>query len=600
MANTTIYPYGTNGQLPSSIGVINDLITGGADKALSAEMGKELNIDVNGKAKTVCTFKGSLFIGHNGTGAAAGATFDDTISTTYGSDRNFKYAKLQVYAGDVVHIHAQGNGYNGGITITDSDKVVTTAYGNNTLVNQDITIDADGWVFVSNANAKVASPELSRYDGVVGHEQRITALEGMAELVMATMPEGSFIEGQRSEALPIISGKFPYPNGNTYFMELNSSGKGCTPWIPMPHGTYIVPNINVRVYQADHPFFQNDYTKLNDNIWSVNLANGGVLYVTHDYVMFVFVGSIPSGDFSVYCDKVTSTVAVRKHVAHVAHVANGDFVFYLPLRDKYYCFLLKHYSASGKQLEHYGISDTYLCDSPNFVYPQTQLTRNSEYECALNVQGQGYLGGHMHGHERMVSEDTTIYLNGQSKTLADGWGGDVTGMFEMVQHSILYKTDKTTKVADIYKRWRVVDGKLHMYNRVVFAASYHIERGQFSMFGILRREGGSTSNPYLTCFASRNSDTRVYQTTDGWDTSSPTDGSTIIAAPAKATLQEQWGESGYIVRQEIFENNQKENGGMFINTNGGGEYNKMYFEIGSNFDVVEGDELFSHAVLSIE
>lgn len=43
MANQAIYPYGTGGQLPSSIGVINDLITGGADKALSAEMGKELN-----------------------------------------------------------------------------------------------------------------------------------------------------------------------------------------------------------------------------------------------------------------------------------------------------------------------------------------------------------------------------------------------------------------------------------------------------------------------------------------------------------------------------------------------------------------------------
>lgn len=42
MANTTIYPYGTNGQLPSSIGIINDLTTGGADKALSAEMGKRL------------------------------------------------------------------------------------------------------------------------------------------------------------------------------------------------------------------------------------------------------------------------------------------------------------------------------------------------------------------------------------------------------------------------------------------------------------------------------------------------------------------------------------------------------------------------------
>ena len=40
MENNTIYPYGTNGELPSSIGIINDLITGGADKALSAQQGE--------------------------------------------------------------------------------------------------------------------------------------------------------------------------------------------------------------------------------------------------------------------------------------------------------------------------------------------------------------------------------------------------------------------------------------------------------------------------------------------------------------------------------------------------------------------------------
>lgn len=43
MANKTVYPFGTGGQLPSSIGIINDLTTGGADKALSAEMGKVLS-----------------------------------------------------------------------------------------------------------------------------------------------------------------------------------------------------------------------------------------------------------------------------------------------------------------------------------------------------------------------------------------------------------------------------------------------------------------------------------------------------------------------------------------------------------------------------
>lgn len=43
MANTTVYPFGTGGSLPSSIGIINDLTTGGSNKALSAEQGKILN-----------------------------------------------------------------------------------------------------------------------------------------------------------------------------------------------------------------------------------------------------------------------------------------------------------------------------------------------------------------------------------------------------------------------------------------------------------------------------------------------------------------------------------------------------------------------------
>ena len=40
MANKTVYPYGTDGQLPSGIGLVNDLYTGGVDQALTAEQGK--------------------------------------------------------------------------------------------------------------------------------------------------------------------------------------------------------------------------------------------------------------------------------------------------------------------------------------------------------------------------------------------------------------------------------------------------------------------------------------------------------------------------------------------------------------------------------
>lgn len=53
MANKTVYPYGTGGSLPSSIGIINDLETGGADKALSAEQGKVLGEYIFGEYETV-------------------------------------------------------------------------------------------------------------------------------------------------------------------------------------------------------------------------------------------------------------------------------------------------------------------------------------------------------------------------------------------------------------------------------------------------------------------------------------------------------------------------------------------------------------------
>jgi len=42
MARNTLYPYGTGGEVPAGIPIINDITTGGADKALSAEMGKYL------------------------------------------------------------------------------------------------------------------------------------------------------------------------------------------------------------------------------------------------------------------------------------------------------------------------------------------------------------------------------------------------------------------------------------------------------------------------------------------------------------------------------------------------------------------------------
>lgn len=65
MANTTVYPFGTGGELPANIGIINDLTTGGVNKALSAEMGKSIGQELYGhssgsEAITVTWRQGTL------------------------------------------------------------------------------------------------------------------------------------------------------------------------------------------------------------------------------------------------------------------------------------------------------------------------------------------------------------------------------------------------------------------------------------------------------------------------------------------------------------------------------------------------------------
>ena len=62
MANTTVYPYGTGGHLPSSIGLVNDLKTGGVDKALTAEMGKFIGQYIGYLDMAACEEDGLLLV----------------------------------------------------------------------------------------------------------------------------------------------------------------------------------------------------------------------------------------------------------------------------------------------------------------------------------------------------------------------------------------------------------------------------------------------------------------------------------------------------------------------------------------------------------
>ena len=64
MANTTVYPFGTEGSLPSSVGIVNDTVTGGVDKALSAEQGKVIGAKLD-ETFTDVTQDGVFFVDAN-------------------------------------------------------------------------------------------------------------------------------------------------------------------------------------------------------------------------------------------------------------------------------------------------------------------------------------------------------------------------------------------------------------------------------------------------------------------------------------------------------------------------------------------------------
>ena len=140
MANNTIYPFGTEGTLPSSIGVINDMITGGADKALSAEVGKQIG-SLLGEYKIIVPDALSGY-SHYKDGyqikvpsSVIGESIDD-CSTYAGSYIN---AKIPVAGYDRVKFYQYASGSNyGSLFIDENDIVVGVAVKTGT--NGDMTM----------------------------------------------------------------------------------------------------------------------------------------------------------------------------------------------------------------------------------------------------------------------------------------------------------------------------------------------------------------------------------------------------------------------------------------------------------------------------
>lgn len=140
MANKTVYPFGTAGTLPAGYPVINDFITGGADKAFSAEMGKEVG-KILGEYKVI----ESAFPGF----------------TSYKDGYQLKADSTQVGKDiDEVTTYAEASCHNIKIPVTGMARAVFRQYGSNYNFGS-LVIDESGIVLAGIVSTIAGSAEVS-------------------------------------------------------------------------------------------------------------------------------------------------------------------------------------------------------------------------------------------------------------------------------------------------------------------------------------------------------------------------------------------------------------------------------------------------------
>lgn len=189
MANNTVYPYGIGGQLPSGIAIVDDLVTGGADKALSAEQGKRLYgmIDSEGTPTTETPIAISSLQSCGGvinvnTGKWATLSGYDAALIPKSVFGDYTHVKITPASGNPTGIAFTVNGFSSGATVQYASGTSYTSYeaGSDTRI---ISIPEDAnYIYIplaANGERRPASLSLVTYGDNVGLVQQIEALAQM-------------------------------------------------------------------------------------------------------------------------------------------------------------------------------------------------------------------------------------------------------------------------------------------------------------------------------------------------------------------------------------------------------------------------------------
>lgn len=254
-------------------------------------------------------------------------------------------------------------------------------------------------------------------------------------------------------------------------------------------------------------------------------------------------------------------------------------------------------------LDNWGIGALSLCNRSGDAFDAgTDLFLNGEAEMALQVTDgrdaskQTYVGGTLHGFENIISKggmrQLTISVDGRN--VAEGESFDLTEAKKIVmtQESELCQAyTKSDPFAKARRVWTFENGRLSIEIEVTFLRDMRINQGMFGMLCVLRRWQGDTSRPYLTRYAVKNNKPlESIDISDGWGSMSKDH------ATSKIT---EYGEKGMSFALVFDEGTYKDNGGMFVGTNGNA-YNKIYLDLTGKYDAVAGEVLRGRVHWEIE
>ena len=190
MANQTVYPFGTGGNIPSSIGTVNDMITGGVNKALSAEVGREIG-GIFGEYKILENslsgfdhYKDGYQIKADST--QVGKNIDNVSTYQTGIHLNAKIPLTDIAK---VSFNQYGSGYDFGSLFIDSNGVVLkgVVVTTGTVVELDVPAGAAYLVFSYTTSSYDKTVTLYTADGLIPKVKALSDKEPV-QLVTAKSP----------------------------------------------------------------------------------------------------------------------------------------------------------------------------------------------------------------------------------------------------------------------------------------------------------------------------------------------------------------------------------------------------------------------------